>query len=291
MTKKLLFLIFLQIIIFSLVLAEPKLPKQITLIYYNPQRNHQTIVMNTDKYLAGVVIGELGNSFSLEAMKAQAVVSRTWLIKNLKRHKSSPADFCSLAHCQVWRNPTAKSLQAVKDTQGEIIYPLPKEVFFTSSTTKKTDLAPNGKYYSAIAPDYYWKLTAPIDTIIKTFAINCSSIKNIYTDQKNIYLICSDKSYQMTKEEFFEKAIFSFGNQIIRSPFFNITRIENMVHFKGQGLGHGRGLPQWGAQARSEKGQDYQQIIKAYFPGHYVKKIDESKFPQELIEIISSLSL
>ena len=73
------------------------------------------------------------------------------------------------------------------------------------------------------------------------------------------------------------------GNQILRSTLFVLdTEYDAKGHpqsliFHGGGWGHGVGLCQSGAMGRAAAGQNYQQIIQAYFPGVKIKQLDYSK--------------
>ncbi|MCD6583814.1 MAG: SpoIID/LytB domain-containing protein [Candidatus Omnitrophica bacterium] len=81
-------------------------------------------VLNLEEYLYGVVPAEIYANSPLEALKAQAVISRTIALKNLGRHKKEGFDFCSEVHCQVYRGLNVESSlanKAVDETRGEVI--------------------------------------------------------------------------------------------------------------------------------------------------------------------------
>ena len=58
--------------------------------------------MKLETYLAGIVATEIGASAPLEALKAQAVASRTYAAAT-HRHPEHEADVCTTAHCQKWK--------------------------------------------------------------------------------------------------------------------------------------------------------------------------------------------
>jgi stage II sporulation protein D len=77
-----------------------------------------------DSYLAGVIPSEVPFTFPQEALRAMAVVARTYAISHLGRHAGDEYDVCSEVHCQVYRglsqeNPSTS--RAVLDTQGELL--------------------------------------------------------------------------------------------------------------------------------------------------------------------------
>lgn len=78
-----------------------------------------------DSYLAGVIPSEVPFTYPAEALKAMAVVARTYASSHLGRHSGEGFDVCSEVHCQVYRglaqeNPS--TTQAVLATRGEMLY-------------------------------------------------------------------------------------------------------------------------------------------------------------------------
>lgn len=55
-----------------------------------------------ETYLAGVVAAQIGTNAPLEALKAQAVASRTYAVA-MRRHPEQNADVCISTHCQKWK--------------------------------------------------------------------------------------------------------------------------------------------------------------------------------------------
>ncbi|HEX9076488.1 MAG TPA: SpoIID/LytB domain-containing protein, partial [Anaerolineae bacterium] len=81
----------------------------------------QVVVMKLETYLAGVVVCEIGANGPLEALKAQAVASRTYAA-SAHRHPELGADVCTMAHCQEWKriDPVVapEVFRAVSETWG-----------------------------------------------------------------------------------------------------------------------------------------------------------------------------
>lgn len=101
-------------------------------------------VLPLEDYINGVVCYEMGRDWPLEAIKAQAVCARTYVLKNLGKHESNGFDICPSDSCQVYHGmgsdrpdygPSATSMQAVADTAGMVIKYSGKlaEVFYVSS--------------------------------------------------------------------------------------------------------------------------------------------------------------
>jgi len=80
--------------------------------------------IDIENYLYGVVPKEIPASSSIEALKAQAVVARSFALLNLNKHQSSGFDLCQTTHCQVyggyeWENHVTNS--AIDLTFGEYV--------------------------------------------------------------------------------------------------------------------------------------------------------------------------
>jgi len=81
-------------------------------------------VVNLEEYLYSVIPSEMPSDWPKEALKAQAVASRTQALKKLGRHKEEGFDFCSQVHCQVYTGveaETEQTRQAVDETRGIIL--------------------------------------------------------------------------------------------------------------------------------------------------------------------------
>lgn len=101
-------------------------------------------VLELEDYINGVVCYEMGRDWPLEALKAQAVCARTYVMKNLGKHDSYGFDICPSDSCQVYRGmgservdygPSKTSLQAVAETAGMVAKynGTVAEIFYVSS--------------------------------------------------------------------------------------------------------------------------------------------------------------
>ena len=101
-------------------------------------------VLSLEDYINGVVCYEMGRDWPLEALKAQAICARTYVLKNLGKHESSGFDICPSDSCQVYHGmgsdrtdwgPSEVSKRAVSETAGMVIKYNGRlaEVFYVSS--------------------------------------------------------------------------------------------------------------------------------------------------------------
>jgi stage II sporulation protein D len=235
----------------------------VLLLQYDAQRNLTQRSMSEDQYVAGVLEAEMGTSFHDEALKAQAVVSRTWYRLNAKRHRGKAV--CALTHCQVWRPPSERALKLARWTHGFYLKNV-SEVFFASSCARRLEQLPDGSYRCEISPAYHWKLRIPAAVFSKFFEKQLPWDFQLSTNEDSILINTQREILKLRKDVFFEKSVSILGNQVVRSPFFRAVRKEDHVELIGMGLGHGRGFCQWGAQYRAQQGIGFREILKVYFP-------------------------
>lgn len=101
-------------------------------------------VLELEDYINGVVCYEMGRDWPLEALKAQAVCARTYVMKNLGKHDSYGFDICPSDWCQVYHGmgdgridygPSETSMRSVAETAGLVAKynGAPAEIFYVSS--------------------------------------------------------------------------------------------------------------------------------------------------------------
>jgi len=81
-------------------------------------------VVGIEDYLKGVLKMEVNPAWPMESLKAQAIIARTYALRNRGRHGSSGFDLCALSHCQVYRGVNAEDqvlTKAVDQTRGQVL--------------------------------------------------------------------------------------------------------------------------------------------------------------------------
>ena len=81
-------------------------------------------IVNIEEYLQGVIASEMPTQFPMDALRAQAVLARTYALKHLGKHKYYGYDLCDTQNCQVYGGVTSESERgnaAVESTMGEIL--------------------------------------------------------------------------------------------------------------------------------------------------------------------------
>lgn len=254
-------------------------------------------VIPLEEYVVGVVAGEMPVSFELEALKAQSVASRTYVMKRLDGN--GDYDVVDTVSNQVylddnelkekWKNNYVsyinKIRQAVNETSmecleynGEII----DAMFFSTSNGYTED---SGEFFSESLP-YLKSVDSSYDKEVSSVFQDSKSIslQEFYEKLGLSYqavLKVTDilrtnshrvKSLKINGKEFSGKDVYyKLG---LRSSDFEIEQIGSNVTFQTKGYGHGVGMSQYGALGMAKKGYSYREILMHYYVGtKIVKKI------------------
>lgn len=275
----------------------------------------EIIAMDINDYLRGVVASEMPAAYNIEALKAQAVVARTYTYKKMEEHADGEnADICDyFGHCQafytkeklmeIWTGRGFddktridywnKINEAVVSTYNEVITyngEYIKAFFHASSPVKTEDVS---QIWGGIQMPYlisvesteyedysnrYSQVTISYEELEKKIKENINSKFSI-KDVDNIKI----NSYTTSGRV---KDIL-VGNLIIsaeklrtifglRSTLFEMEVTEKNITFKVTGYGHGVGLSQVGSNYLADKGSTYNQIINHYYTGVEIIKLKEN---------------
>ncbi len=253
-----------------------------------------------NEYLYGVLPREVEPSWPMDALKAQAVVSRTYAQSNVLRAKYERYDVSSGVMDQVYGGSDVEAPEsnyAVDQTRGEILVDQtgkPVQAFFHSSCGGMTE-RPQNVWKSANAedvfgtvpdsfcegdPHYHWRLTisyASIRAKLRRAGVSVKEIKKISINKKTESGRAASFSVTTaggTIEVPGNKFRLALGPEALRSTLVtSLTAGKKTVVFEGRGWGHGAGLCQWGACGRAKAGQTYKEIIQTYYPKAALSKI------------------
>ena len=261
------------------------------IILHSDAKENLTIVENVplEDYIGGVLSFEMSPKWPLEALKAQAVASRTFAIKNLR--PDDLFDITSGVEKQVYKgqqkvNP--RIIKAVNSTRGEVLIHKgkPFKTYFHSCcgghtannrvAWQETALKPlKGvkDIYCRNSKHYKWNLYISTKDLLAfiqkkgSMALRIRSVRvfkksgsgraisiRFSTDRKSF----TAKTYDIRKY---------FGTTDFRSTY--ITRISKKKRgykIYGRGWGHGVGMCQEGAKIMARKGRNYKRILRHYYP-------------------------
>lgn len=237
-------------------------------------------------YLDGVVESEGGGNKPEEYYKVQAIISRTYAVKNVNRHQKEGFQLCDGVHCQAYQSMlrfTPEIEGAVKGT---------KSLVLTDSTGKLIDAFYHANCGGQTSEsEYVWNQSLSyIHSFIDTFCVHTSQstwVKRIPQADWKSYLVkqygypIQDSNYassiynftQNKRMPFYKDAILGIPLRDLRtkfnlkSTFFSCHPEGDQVVLNGRGYGHGIGLCQEGAMNMASHGFKYDQILKFYFSG------------------------
>ncbi len=239
--------------------------------------------LSLEEYVKGVVMSEVGPNWETEALKAQAVISRTYALSKKKTNGGSLFHLTSSALHQVFKgnNFDVKTASAVQETAGEILTFKGNliEPFYHSTCGGRTENPEDvfGRSYPYlvsvestcdISPLSIWERKILLDEIEQS--LNISGIKEISVKSftstnrvKELTLICNSGTITIKAKDL-RKAL---GWSRLPSTFFTITQDGDSVIFQGRGYGHGVGLCQWCALKMAREGKIYKEILSFFYPG------------------------
>lgn len=254
--------------------------------------------MEIEEYLFGVIGKEMDKSWPFEALKAQAICSRTliYYYKEIAAKKKMPYDVSDTIYHQVYGGVSSEDeniVRAVEETSDMVLAGHNKEkgynivpAFFHACCGGHTSFASDvwqGEYsllvgvedpYCAGTPFYNWnrsftkdelKLLTGVDVVsLKISGFNRSgrASKLEFTGKSGKKTIGAENFRLMT----INKSTTFKSTKTLPSTMFTVVNNGNNITFCGRGYGHGVGMCQWGARKMAEEGKTYVEIIQHYFP-------------------------
>jgi len=268
--------------------------------------------LSLEEYVAGVVAAEMPADFGLEALKAQAVASRTYALAHVSElggilcKNANGANLCDTVHCQAYMTKEErikswpegsgqkywdKIMTAVKGTQGEVLTynnSLVMEPYYFATSSGKTE---NSEDVFSNSIPYLRSVESPGEEetknfkSIKIFGYNELSqiINNNYNNakvtaasiKKQITVI--DRTEAGSVKNIKIGSITMTGSKFrtmlgIKSSNFKIVFNLKSVEIDCTGYGHGVGMSQWGANAMAKEENNYIQILNHYYLGTVISK-------------------
>ena len=249
--------------------------------------------MNLETYLVGVLLGEMPMDFHSEAIKAQAVVARTYALKRMMSGNKHPSGgvcvdaSCCQAYCDAGsyiagggtQDSVDKAIAAVAETEGQVLLyngKLIEATYFSCSGGRTEDaVAVWGNdipYLQAVDSPGEENATYYTETVkfsSKEFA------ERLGISQKGLPATWLGAVTYTTGGGVDTMMIggISFRGTLLRqkldlrSTAFSVTAIGDTVYITTKGFGHRVGMSQYGADAMALRGDDFQNILAHYYPG------------------------
>ncbi|MBA2123909.1 hypothetical protein B9J78_03085 [bacterium Unc6] len=269
-------------------------------------KNIKLTAINTlslEDYIRSVVPSEIPKDWPAEAIKAQAIASRTFAMYKMYVNRDKDFDVRSDIFSQVYKGKSVEyesTSVAIKETQGLVlvsestIFPS----FFHALCAGKTENVMQiwGKKFIKTlegtecafcrqAPRFFWEASftpSQITSSLNKAGIRCSLINGIdiseHTPSGRVKeLILKSKGKEILVEA--TKFRIAVGPDVLRSTNFSVQKKDSRYIFKGQGWGHGVGLCQWGAYFMAKQGYNAKQILQFYYPSSQVVHFSKAMLP------------
>jgi len=252
-----------------------------------------------EDYLVGLINCEISSAWPIEAVKAQAVIARTYALNRKAARSKALYHMESSVIDQVYDGcmiEDSRARRAVSETEGEVLVygGAVIQAFYHSSCGGKTEAAENVwgsalPYLKGVDCQYCltsssasaWeqKLSlAEIEGRLRAAGYKLSGLTDIKPGVQNsrgrlkqVILEASKGGFSLSGDQF-RKAV---GYGVIKSTRFTVKISNGEASFSGTGNGHGVGLCQWGAKQRSLDGFGYGEILSYYYPGTELKKYSD----------------
>lgn len=251
-------------------------------------RNGGLLLVNQvdlETYLAGVVQSEIYGDLP-DIYKVQAVISRTWALLNLQKHKADGYNFCDHVHCQAYHNRCTLPLIAtsVEATAGQVLKDPANQLIETpfhansgGETANSEDVWRNAFSYLRSVADTFslgmkqssWEKSIPLELWLQ-FIRKESKTK---IDSDSLIYLATHFNQPHRQGSWMGIPLKKFRTEFkLKSTFFDVEpdSAHNQVLLHGRGYGHGVGLSQEGAIRQAQCGRTYEQILLYYYPGSHL---------------------
>ena len=264
-------------------------PENIVTVY---RSNGTVLQIEMEEYLVGVVAAEMPASFNIEALKAQAVIARTYALKRISQGQVLTDTVSTQSYIDT---------SQMKNKWGSEYTKYYNKIVEAVSSTKGEYVTYNGKYIEAVYHSTSNGYTEDAKNVWGTSYPYLKSVESSWDKSASSYLKIENKEFQtvmqilgLSFDENTEISIISrnksgrvsevkIGNTSytgvelrtllgLRSADFDIEVNNEIVTIITRGYGHGVGMSQYGANGMANSGYSYKDIIKHYYTGVVITK-------------------
>ena len=268
---------------------------------------HETdtvVELTLEEYLCGVLAGEMDNTWPEEALKAQAILARTFTLEKMAQGALANRNADASTDIHEFQAYDASKIndairEAVKDTEDEVVVyrgNLIKAWFFSdgggiTAASAKEGLSYDKEetpYIKSVVdpgiehrdnPNKQWEAIFSMDQVAEAILSVTGMNREHYQTVKIAERGPSGRviSYQFDNVKVGAAALrLALGGEQMKSNLIDeIYFADNMLFIKGKGYGHGVGMSQWGARILAEQGKSAEQIVKYFFKDVKIIETDE----------------
>jgi stage II sporulation protein D len=245
-----------------------------------------------EPYVERSVAAEAYGSWPLEALKAQAVVARSYALHEKNRNAAQRHDVDSSILTQRYAETRipARVRAAARATRGQYLSfdGRPILAAFHASSGGRTASAMEvwGRevpYLRSVdspddaAPDYFWSYEIGAEDLLAALRE-----AGLPADGGGGARVLARSPSGRVERLAIGSALLSgrdlrqvLGGRAIRSARFELRSEPGVIRFLGSGAGHGVGMCQWGARQLALQGRTYKQILAHYYPGAGLRRVGE----------------
>jgi stage II sporulation protein D len=251
-----------------------------------------------EDYVAGVLRAEAGEKWPLEALRAQAVVARTYAAYHRTIAGAKPYHIVASTANQQYAGRVAAASPiwgAVRETAGQVllwegeVFPAfyhtesggytedPRTVF---AARNMPALKPVRCEFSAGSPHYFWALDlklAELSDVLRKNDVGVGGVTAVEVTERTpslraaVVTVHGTRGSARLRGNDFRRML---GYDTFKSTLFAVAVDGQAAHFSGRGYGHGVGMCQWGAKGMAEQGYTAKQILEFYYPGTVLSTLD-----------------
>lgn len=257
-----------------------------------------------ETYLAGVVQSEIYGQQS-DIFRIQAVISRTWALRNMKKHRADGFNFCDYVHCQAYQNRCVRPdiMLGTMQSSGETIVDADGNLI-------DTPFHSNSGGQTANSEDV-WRTALPyLRSVQDTFSYRMRQSNWTKVISKDKWLNYFSKTHKLnTQDPEVRNTLLTFSQPQrqarilgvpltrvrtdfgLKSTFFSVSTDSKTgdVILSGHGYGHGVGLSQEGTIRMVSLGIAYDSIIRHYYTGAQIHH-DENTSEKYVDHFVTEIS-
>ena len=250
-----------------------------------PLKGDKLLLVNEvefETYIAGVVQSEIYGNQS-DIFRIQAIISRTWALRNMKKHAADGYNFCDYVHCQAYQNRCIRPdiMMGAIQSSGETLVD-------TTGALIETPFHSNSGGQTANSEDV-WKAALPyLRSVQDTFSYRMRQSDWVKTISIDRWLDYFGKKHKInTADSALRDSLLHFQQETrkarllgipltrirtdfqLKSTFFSVSvdSVTQSVILHGHGYGHGVGLSQEGTIRMVGLGYSYDSILRHYYTG------------------------
>lgn len=305
MKKIIVFILLMIFIPFFIVIIYNKNFKEIELNYINTiyirvkrMGNNEIEIIPLEEYIVGVLAGEMPIDFDMEALKAQAVASRSYALKRMEYNKEKEYDVVDSIMNQVYLdndylkeawgsnyviniNKLRKAVNGTIDEYLEYDGKVVDALFFSTSNGYTEDSinifgfdcnylkSVESPWDKEVSAAYFTRKVIPLTEFYSKLEIPYDKNLNIIIKKRsstNRILLLNINNVDFKGTDIYNKLS-------LRSTDFVIELQGDTISITTKGYGHGVGMSQYGALGMAKAGYTYSQILSHYYQNTQIAKI------------------